>query len=285
MVGRGRVDPGASSEGTRLRRAHAMARIRLIHWKQEEAKERARRLTRAGHEVDCSPLNPESLKALKAEPPDAILIDLSRMPSQGRDLGVLLRRTRSTRGVPLVFVGGEQAKIDGVRQLLHDAVYTTWRAVGGSITRALLQGSPDRVVPQSTFAAYAGTPLPRKLGIRPGSVVALIGAPEEFEQTLGPLPEGAVLRTGARGRCDLVVWFARSRREVERRVGKLGEFAGSDGLWIAWPKRASGVSSDLSQTVVRQIGLSAGLVDYRVCSIDETWSALRFTLRDRRVRR
>ena len=68
-------------------------------------------------------------------------------------------------------------------------------------------------------------------------------------------------------------------------MGKLGEFAGSDGLWIAWPKRASGVSSDLSQTVVRQIGLSAGLVDYKVCSIDETWSALRFTVRDRRVRR
>ncbi len=262
-----------------------MARIRLIHWKQEEAEERARQLTRVGHEVDCSPLDARSLRALKAEPPDAILIDLSRLTAQGRDLGVLLRRTRSTRGVPLVFLGGERTKTDRVRQLLPDAVYTSWRAVRGSITRALRPGGPEPVVPHSTFAAYASTPLLQKLGIRRGSVVALIGAPEEFEQTLGPLPEGAVLKEGARGRCDLAVWFARSRREVERRVEKLGGFAGPDGLWIVWPKKASGVSSDLSQTVVRQIGLSAGLVDYKICSIDETWSGLRFTPRDRRVKR
>ena len=262
-----------------------MARIRLIHWKQEEADERARQLTRAGHEVDCSPLDTRSLRALKAEPPDAILIDLARIPAQGRDLGVMLRRTPSTRCVPLLFVGGDPAKVERVRNLLPDAAYTSWRAVRGSIRRSLRQGAADPVVPDSTFAAYAGTPLPKKLGIKPGSVVALIGAPEEFERTLGPLPEGAVLKEGARGRCDLVVWFARSRREVERRVRRLGEFAGPDGLWIAWPKKASGVSSDLSQAVVRQTGLSADLVDYKVCSIDETWSGLRFTPRDRRVRR
>ena len=261
-----------------------MARIRLIHGKQEEADERARQLTRAGHELDCSPLDARSLRALKAEPPDAILIDLVRMPSQGRDIGVMLRRARSTRCVPLLFVGGDPAKVARVRKLLPDAVYTSWRGVLGAITRALRCSSGAPVVPDSTFAAYAGTPLTKKLGIKPGSVVVLIGAPEEFEQTLGPLPEGAVLKEGARGRCDLVLWFARSRREVERRVRRLGGFAGPDGLWIAWPKKASGVSSDLSQAVVRQIGLSAGLVDYKVCSIDETWSGLRFTIRDRRAR-
>ncbi len=91
---------------------------------------------------------------------------------------------------------------------------------------------------------------------------------------------------GSRGGCEpCAAAHARSRREVERRVVKLGEFAGPDGLWIAWPKRTSGVSSDLSQTVVREIGLSSGLVDYKICSIDETWSGLRFTPRDRRVRR
>ena len=139
-------------------------------------------------------------------------------------------------------------------------------------------------MPDSTFAAYAGTPLWKKLGIKPGSVVVLVGAPEGFEGRLGTVPPGVVFRRGARGRCDLAVWFARSRAEVERRVVRLGEFAGRDGLWIAWPKRASGVASDLTQTVVREIGLSSGLVDYKVCSIDDTWSGLRFTLRERGAR-
>jgi CheY-like chemotaxis protein len=232
-----------------------------------------------------TPLSPGSFKDLKAHPPDVVMIDLSRSPAQGRDLGILLRRTRSTRAVPLVFVGGDPEKTERVRELLPDAVYTTWKRVRGSVTRALRLRSTNPVVPDSTFAAYAGTPLTKKLGIRPGSVVVLVGAPEGFEGRLGSLPEGAVLRRGARGRCDLVLWFARSRREVERRVARLGEFAGRDGLWIAWKKRASGVASDLSQTVVREIGLASGLVDYKVCSIDDTWSGLKFTQRKRGVHR
>jgi hypothetical protein len=107
----------------------------------------------------------------------------------------------------------------------------------------------------------------------------LIGAPEGFEDTLGRLPEEASVRRGARGKCDLAIWFARSQAEVEGRVVRLGEFTGAGGLWIAWPKKASGVPSDLTQVAVRRIGLDSGLVDYKVCSIDETWSGLRFTRR------
>ena len=258
-----------------------MATIRLIHSNVEESESRSATLARAGHEVDCSAVSPRSLRALKERPPDVIVIDLSRAAAQGRDLGILLRKARSTRNVPMVFAGGEPAKVERVRGLLPDATYTTWDRVRGSVTRALRDGAADPVVPHSTFAAYVGTPLAKKLGIRPDAVVVLVGAPEGFEGSLGALPPGVVLRRGARGRCDLALWFARSRKEVERRVVRLGEFAGRDGLWIAWPKRASGVSSDLSQTVVRKIGLASGLVDYKVCSIDDTWSALRFTRRER----
>ena len=259
-----------------------MATIRLIHSNPGEAEEHALVLKRSGHTVDRSPLGPKSLKALRARPPDAIVIDLTRSPAQGRDLGVLLRKTRSTRMVPLVFAGGDPEKVERVRGLLPDAVYTSWKRVRGAVARALRDEARDPVVPGSTFAAYAGTPLPKKLGIKPGSVVVLVNAPAGFEDLLEPLPEGVVLRRGARGRCDLVVWFARSRAEVERRIVKLGEFAGRDGLWVAWPKRASGVESDLTQAEVRRIGLARGLVDYKVCSIDETWSGLRFTRRERR---
>ncbi len=262
-----------------------MATIRLIHSNIEEAERRAASLSRAGHEVDCSPVSPRSLKALKENPPDVVVIDLSRAAAQGRDLGVLLRRTRGTRDVPLVFVGGEAAKVDAVRSLLPDATYTTWKRALSSVTRALRVRPADPVVPASTFAAYADTPLARKLGIKAGAVVVLVGAPERFEERLGALPPGVVVRRGARGRCDQALWFALSRREVERRIDRLGAFAGRDGLWIAWPKRASGVASDLSQSVVRKIGLASGLVDYKICSIDDTWSALKFTRREREVRR
>ena len=261
-----------------------MARVRLIHWNTAEEDTHARELTRAGHEVDRSPLDARTLRTLKTRPPDVIVINLSRSPAQGRDLGVLLRKTRATRAVPLVFAGGEREKVDRVRALLPDATFTPWSRAAGAVAKALRIGVDQPVVPDSTFAAYAGTPLPKKLGIKAGSVVALVSAPEDFEDVLGPLPEGVVLRRGARGRCDLVIWFARTRRELERRVSGLGEFAGKDGLWVAWPKRKSGVVSDLSQKVVREVGLSSGLVDYKVCSVDDTWSGLRFTRRERRVR-
>jgi CheY-like chemotaxis protein len=261
-----------------------MARVRLIHWNPEEAASGVRALVRSGHQVDSARLEPAALKALKSNPPDVILIDLSRSPSQGRDLGVLLRKTRSTRSVPLVFVGGEPGKLKRIVELLPDAVYTEWSRIRGAVTRALRGRSGDPIVPDSTFAAYAGAPLAKKLGIKPGSVVALVGAPEGFENRIGGLPADVTIRRGARGRCDLAIWFARSRSDVVRRVGRLGEFAGSGGLWIAWPKRASGVRSDLTQKAVREIGLNSGLVDYKVCSIDDTWSGLRFTRRERRKR-
>ena len=104
-------------------------------------------------------------------------------------------------------------------------------------------------------------------------------APDDFEKTLGDLPEGVTLRRRAGGRNDLLIWFARSRAELERRVARIGEQAGRGGLWIVWAKKASGVSGDLTQAIVRRTGLAAGLVDYKVCAVDETWSGLRFTRR------
>jgi hypothetical protein len=109
--------------------------------------------------------------------------------------------------------------------------------------------------------------------------VALVGAPPDFERTLGALPAGARLRRGGRGPWDLAVWFVRSARELERRLGASAPPAPATGLWIAWPKRASGVATDLGEDEVRRAGLAAGLVDYKVCAIDATWSGLKFAPR------
>ncbi len=131
-------------------------------------------------------------------------------------------------------------------------------------------------------AGYSGTPLPKKLGIKENSVVALLDAPREFRKTLGKLPAGACLRRQADARCTLSLWFARSRADLERGLRKAVALGAQGTVWIIWPKQASGVATDLKEGIVREAGLAAGLVDYKVCAVDATWSALAFARRKRK---
>ena len=131
-------------------------------------------------------------------------------------------------------------------------------------------------------SGYSGTPLVRKLGIKPGAAVALVGAPAGFEAMLVGLGEGVVLRRGLRGTgaVDVVVVFAKKLREMERGVGAArGRIAQNGAIWCAWPKRASGVETDITEDVVREVALANRLVDNKVCAIDEVWSGLRLVIR------
>ncbi len=137
--------------------------------------------------------------------------------------------------------------------------------------------------PNSRTRLY-GTPLVKKLGIKPGATLGLIGAPDDFDRTLGELPDGVAVRRRLQGPLDVIVAFYVERSVFERRLPALrGALQPAGGLWVAWPKRASGVATDLSDTVVRELGLGAGLVDNKVCAIDAVWSGLRlvYRLRDR----
>ena len=126
---------------------------------------------------------------------------------------------------------------------------------------------------------YSGTPLPRKLGIKEGSRVAIVGAPEGFPDALGRLPAGAEL-IPLRGALDVIVLFAMRRAELEGSFTALtGGLAPAGGLWVAYPKKVSRVPTDLSFAVVQEIGLAAGLVDNKSCAIDEVWSGVRFVIR------
>ncbi len=131
------------------------------------------------------------------------------------------------------------------------------------------------------MAGYSGTPLPRKLGIKPGHRVLLSGAPEGFEATLGELPPRARTARRAGGApYDLILLFADRGSTLDRRLGPLKARLRPDGgLWICWPKKSSGVPTDLADGAVRERGLAAGLVDNKVCAVDETWSGLRFVYR------
>src|SRR5690606_12935742 len=130
-------------------------------------------------------------------------------------------------------------------------------------------------------AGYSGTPLWKKLGIKGGSAVALVGAPEGFDGLLEGAPGDAVVKRDPRGGgFDVIVAFFVRERDLSRRFAALrGRMKVDGGLWIAWPKRASGVETDLTEDVVRAIGLEAGVVDNKVCAVDDVWSGLRFVVR------
>jgi len=256
-----------------------MRSVRLIHWNAAEAEGCVEIIEDLGYEVVYEVFDANELRRLRETPPSAVVIDLGRLPSQGRDLGINLRKYKTTRHVPLLFVGGDLKKVERIKEILPDAIYTIWDRIGGSLKQAISNPLEDPVVPGSVFEAYSGKQLPKKLGIKSDYVVALLGAPENFDDILGEMPEGVTLRTQDRGRRDLTLWFPKSRVDLEHRLERMTAFAEGGGLWIIWPKKSSGIASDLSQTVVRKSGLDAGLVDFKICAIDKTWSGLRFTQR------
>jgi hypothetical protein len=127
---------------------------------------------------------------------------------------------------------------------------------------------------------YSGTPLPKKLGIVDDSTVALVGAPTGL---LDHLPTGVTVKRQARGKADVVVAFFTEQRDFKRRIDALGRMIfPAGGLWVAWPKKASGVNTTMDENVVRAVALPLGLVDNKVCAIDETWSGLRVVWRRER---
>ncbi len=133
-------------------------------------------------------------------------------------------------------------------------------------------------------AGYSGTPLPQKLGIGPGDAVALLGAPAWLEDAIAEVPGVAEVRTDLGGGTlyDVVVVFVSCRADFEAELGRLRDhMAPACGLWIAWPKKASRVPTDMTENVVREVALPTGLVDNKVCAVDQTWSALRLVIRRR----
>jgi len=152
-----------------------------------------------------------------------------------------------------------------------------------AIERSISHPPREPVVPKSESGGYSGTPLPKKLGIKENSSVGLIGAPKDFETKLGKLPAGAIIkrepRVAAKATLDVVLCFATTKKELKPRMAKAMKVAAASGLWLIWPKKSSGVPGDLSEEVVRTMGLAAGWVDYKVCAVDATWSGHKFARR------
>jgi CheY-like chemotaxis protein len=251
-------------------------RVRLIHWNDGEGRERRRQLASFGVDAEFDGSDgPALLRSIRAQQPDAIVIDLTRKPSHGREAALALRTSKSTRHIPLVFVDGEPEKVARTRELLPDAVYTTWGRLKSALPKAVATPPTNPVVPVSITS---DKPAALKLGFKPGMKVAMLGAPPNFTGGLAGIPD-KVTFSAQPGDAALLVCFVKSQSELAMRLGTLPALLGERSVWFAWPKKTSGVRSDLNDNVVREAGLAAGLVDYKVCSIDTTWSGALFRRR------
>ncbi len=257
-----------------------MKTVRLFHWNSEEAAAKIEVLVSSGYEVSYFPqLSQDFLKKFKASPPDAVVIDLTRIPSHGREIALALREQKATRYIPIVFVEGDPPKVAGIRNLLPDAVYGSWKNIRSILKTALAHPPINPVVPGSRMAAYAGRSLVQKLGIKPDMGVVLIKAPKDFKKTLGELPSGVRLKSTPRGDFDITLYFVITPEKLAAGIESIKSLAGHGPVWIIWPKGGIRAKGQLTQQQVRDIGLAQGLVDYKISSIDETWSGLLFKKR------
>ena len=255
-------------------------RVILFHWNAAEGVDRIARLRAAGYDaVHWADGRQDDPRSLRDDPPDAYVIDLSRLPSHGRELASFLRRTKVTRAVPIVFIEGDPEKTQRVRGLIPDADYTTWPRIKTALARALRNPPAKPVVP-GLMDAFAGASLPKKLGIRTGATVLLMHAPDGIAALLDPLPDGVRVVTRSQNPSDVIMLFVQSQAELAKRFPKATDALADKGkLWICWPKKASGIASDLDQNTVRYHGLDRDFVDFKIAAIDNTWSGLCFVRR------
>jgi len=258
-----------------------MSLVRLICWKEDLARERAALLKAARMDVDFSPLNTSRLIGrIMENPPSVIVIDLDRMPSHGLAVGVVLRRSASARHIPLIFAGGAEEKVARIREELADAVFTPWSAIAPSVRRALKNAPAEPIKPRPLLARYEGSGLARKLGLKPGMICALIQAPEGFEERIDELPENFEFQPKIDAKTSIAIWFVRSRAEMEFAADRASlRLPQGVSLWIVYPKRSGRYSVDFTLTDVRSAALSIGMVDYKICAVDDDWTGMKFARR------
>ncbi len=214
----------------------------------------------------------------KEKPPAAVVVDLSRSPSRGRDVAIAMRSHRAMLAVPFALVDGSPEAAASVQRFLPDAITTEWERMKTAL-RGALKRPPAGARLLSVFAAYEKTPLARKLGIKPGGVVALRNAPPGFDRTLGDLPEGARIETTGKAR-DLTLWFVDTSTRLAREIASMKPHAKGGGLWILWQKNApADGGARLTQPIIRKAALDCGIVDFKIAKIDDHWAGMRFTLR------
>jgi hypothetical protein len=256
--------------------------IRLVSWDDDTAQARTRELKALGFKVEARPLRECGgvVGHFRDLAPDAVVLDLDRLPSHGREVATMLRDSRSTRHLPLVFVGGAPDKVERIRAELHDATFTAWGDIAGALKAAIVYPPVNPVKARSHADKSAATPLLQKLGIKPAMQVSVLSGFDGFEDLLCDLPEGANLSQKFSPGTQLGLYIVHSERELadgfDHAVSRLPEAAS---FWIIYPKQSRRVTTSFNENAVRETGLAKGFVDYKVCSVNTEWSGLKFSRR------
>jgi hypothetical protein len=249
-------------------------RILVIHREAAEAAALAGRLRDRGLQAEpYLSLGSKGFREIRANPPDVILIDLIRLPSYGKAIGALLRESKALCTIPLVFIAGDPQKTAAVKRILPDAIYAPWLDVPAAVQRALELPAKPPKLPRSSGRSVA-----QKLGIEANSSLALLNSPGDFALDL---PEG--VRTAKRpADADVVLLWARNEAVLDRELPAIVKLMGKGRrVWLLWPKRTSGVETNLTMPRVREVVIAYGLIDYKVCAVDATWSGMAVGLRRR----
>jgi CheY-like chemotaxis protein len=252
-----------------------MPRVRLVHWDVERAQLTRGVLRKAGLEVEYDEqVNSAVLRQCRENPPAVFVIDLSRKPSHGREVAIALRQSPKTRKIPIVFCDGEPEKVKLVRNVLPDATYCTSERLRKALKQ--VRPLPSPVKPPGMMDRYSMRTTAQKLGIKVGTTVSLLDPPPNINRALGELPEGVefVEERGAVTLC-----FMHSLSSLPADAARLRELASGTKLWILWRKKGAPGHDGITDRLIRNIGFELGLVDYKVCSIDKTWSAMLFAQR------
>jgi CheY-like chemotaxis protein len=250
-----------------------MSRLRLIHWNAAEAERYVKLLEDAGHRVEYFPeFSPQLMREWRTSPPDAFVIDLSLLPSHGREIAIALRQSKNTRPIPIVFCEGEEEKVAKTRALLPDAVFCPFSRLKSWVRQLKKSAAP--VVPVSMMDRYGARTTAQKLGVREGDAVRLIDAPRDMPGALGELPLRVTFVESSPAAVTLL--FAIDPQTFFQRLSEFRSLATMTKLWVCWRKGKS-MGGGVSERLVRETGISLGLVDYKVCSINEIWSGLLFS--------
>lgn len=251
-----------------------MPSVRVFHWRADEAKSLIAVLRAAGYTVHYSGDEGNATwRSLRQSPqPIAAVIDLTRLPSHGRYVGAAIRATKSIRHIPIVFVDGDPKKVERVRKDLPDAVYTSRSRLVSALKRVKPLANP---VAAPQMMNRSDRTAAQKLGIASGARVALMDPPADYLRVLGELPADASLEEEAAETLPLTLWFVRDPDGYLAGLGQMRKRALTSRIWIIYPKGRN--ASGLTQSLIREAALSVGLVDYKVCSVNEVWTGLLFT--------
>jgi hypothetical protein len=258
-----------------------MPRVRLFHWKADEAASLIEDLRAAGYEVEYPGERANGqFRSIRESPPHALVIDLTRQTSHGRYVAKAIRSQKSIRSIPIVFVDGDPEKVAKIREELPDALYCSRARLPATLKRAKPIANP--ATPPPMMWQYGTRTAAQKLGIREGTRVAVIDPPPGYAKTVGVMPANASLEEDPEEALPVTLWFIHHPDRYLANLPRMRALAAAKSrLWVVWPKAGTqkAAKTGITQYLVRQAALEFGLVDYKICSLNETWSGMLFTLK------